>query len=78
MESPSGVLSLGENDTAPTATVNGSFYAETAAKAKVRLAMKMHSKKRANYLYLDGHGESLDGVSDEANTVIDEAWIKYN
>ncbi len=78
VESPSGMLSQGENDTAPTSSVNGSFFAETNVKAKDRLAKKMHSKKRANYLYLDGHTESLDGVSDEADKVIDDCWKTVN
>ena len=78
VESPSGVLSQGENKTAPTSSVEGSFFADTNDKAKDRLAKQMHSKKRANYLYLDGHTESLDGVSDEADKVIDDCWKTVN
>ena len=77
VESPSGVLSQGENATAPTSSDIGYFYADTTAKAKDRLATKMHANKRSNFLYLDGHAEVLDGEK-EAPNAVDNGWKTLN
>ncbi len=89
VDSPSAVMSLAEN------AKSDDFYAEGVAKpssgyatlatntdAYEGIALTMHNKKRANYLYLDGHAENLDGVQEapdilKGSSSAHTAWLKF-
>ena len=76
--SPASTMSQGENNGEGFFTDPGN---STSASVSDLLQDKMHGKKRSNYLYLDGHAETLDSKEaalGSSSGIIADAWKKLN